>query len=65
MTLIYKWRNKYHGRHKASPVKQIMGCDFDRRGLMYVSIKKGLRSMEERVSAREVQNGPVTAGGPP
>lgn len=42
-----------------------MGCDFDRRGLMYVSIKNGLRGMEELVSAREVQSGPVTAGGPP
>lgn len=59
MTLIYKWRNKHH---KASPARQIMGCDFDRGGLVYVSIKNGLLRL---VRGGEVQNGPVTAGGPP
>lgn len=62
LTLIYKWRNKYH---KASSARQIMGCDFDHGGLMYVSIKNGLLSMEELIRGGEVQNGPVTAGGPP
>ncbi len=35
-----------------------MGCDFDRGGLVYVSIKNGLLRL---VRAGEVQNGPVTA----